>query len=191
MINRVPQWFGICPTVTAFSGNRGLALTNSQRVVQRRIVGGFGEFSVPKPPLCCRIDAPAPHLDQIAERRLRIRLATSCDSRDTFRDNWCRHHLTRQWLRGLAVSGATCFLGRDEKCPRADGGSLPVLLVKENRPSREGRLGTDDTRHGAGRHCHGFQKRAGTSSLSFRSLGDALAVPKSDATLTLRGARRG
>jgi hypothetical protein len=50
MINRVPQWFGICPTVTAFSGNRDVALTNSQRVVQRRIVGCFGVVLSPEPP---------------------------------------------------------------------------------------------------------------------------------------------
>lgn len=50
MINRVPQWFGICPTVTPFSGNRGVALTNSQRVVQRRIVGSFGVVLSPEPP---------------------------------------------------------------------------------------------------------------------------------------------
>jgi hypothetical protein len=41
-INPIPHWFGFCPTATAFSGDLHHALTNSQRVVQRR-KGGFGD----------------------------------------------------------------------------------------------------------------------------------------------------
>jgi hypothetical protein len=58
------------------------------------------------------------------------------------------------------------------------------ITGKENHPLGRGRFIADDTVGGAHRHCHDFQKRAGTSSLSFRGLGDALAVPKSDGTLT-------
>jgi hypothetical protein len=64
------------------------------------------------------------------------------------------------------------------------------ITGKENHPLGRGRFIADDTVGGAHRHCHDFQKRAGTSSLSFRGLGDALAVPKSDATLRQRGARQ-